>query len=73
MSEAASSIKVQSWPWSSQIGFKNIYQRDLKNQKLIFDIKRQLNWYNHPFDICLNPLVVCKEGWCVGLGQRAVA
>ena len=25
------------------------------------------------FDICLNPLIMCKEGWCVGLGQEGVA
>ena len=37
-------------------------QRDFKNQKLIFDRKRHLNWSNHPFDICLNPLIMCKEG-----------
>ena len=27
---------------------------DLKDEKLIFDRKQQLNWQNHPFDICLN-------------------
>ena len=41
---------------------------DLKDEKLIFDRKQQLNWQNHPFDICLN-----KEGWLVGLGQEGVA
>ena len=34
--------------------------RDLKNQKLIFDI-------------CLNPLIMCKAAECVGLGQEGVA
>ena len=29
---------------------------DLKNQKFILDIKRQLNWCNHPFDILLKPI-----------------
>ena len=37
---------------------------------MIFDRKQQLI---HPFDICLNPLIMCKEGWCVGLGQKGVA
>ena len=50
-----------------------ISQRYLKNKKLIFDIKQYLNWYNHPFDTCLNLLIMCKEGWCVGLGQEEVA
>ena len=39
---------------------------------MIFDINRQLNWYNHPFDICCHPLDMCKEGWCVGLGKEGV-
>ena len=39
---------------------------------MIFDINRQLNWYNHPFDICCHLLVMCKEGWCVGLGKEGV-
>ena len=25
-----------------------------------------------PFDICLNPLIMCKEGWCVGFGHEGV-
>ena len=33
---------------------------DFKNQKLIFDI-------------CLNPLIMCKEGWCLGLGRESGA
>ena len=45
---------------------------NLKSQKLIFDRKRQLNWCNHPFDICLKPLIMCKEGWCVRVGQELV-
>ena len=45
----------------------------LKNQKSIFDVKWHLNWYNHPFDICLNPLIMSKEGWFVRLGQEEVA
>ena len=48
-------------------------QKDLINQKLIFDINQHLNCYNHPFDICLNPLIMSKEGWFVGLGQGEVA
>ena len=44
--------------------------KGLKNQKLMFDIKWHLNWYNHIFDIYLNPLIMCKKGWCVGLGQE---
>ena len=47
--------------------------KGLKNRKLTFDIKWHLNWYNHTFDICLNPLITCKKGLCVGLGQEEVA
>ena len=25
------------------------------------------------FDICLNQLIMCKEGWCVALGQEGIA
>ena len=37
-----------------------------------FLIENELNWKNRPFDICLNLLIMCKEGWLVGLGQEGV-
>ena len=40
---------------------------------MIFDGKRQLNWYNHPFDIRLNRLIVCKKGWYAGLGKEELS
>ena len=29
-----------------------------------------MNWYNHIFNIFLNPLIMCMEGWFVGSGQE---
>ena len=40
---------------------------------MIFDRKRHWSGKNHPFDICLNSLIKCTEGWCVGLGLEGVA
>ena len=37
---------------------------------MIFDRQQQVNWYNHPFDICLNQLTMCKKSWCDGLERE---
>ena len=42
----------------------------IKESKIDFDINQHLNWYNYLFDICLNTLIISKEGWFVGLGQE---
>ena len=52
-----------------KISHKGIYK--IKNRFLIKN--QHLNWYNHLFDICLNPLIISKEGWFVGLRQEEVA
>ena len=39
---------------------------------MTFDRKRKLDWWNRPFDTCFNLLIICKEGWSVGLGQEGI-
>ena len=58
---------------SHKLNLIYLYIKGFKKSKLIIDIKQHLNWFNHLFNICLNPLIMCKEGWCVGLGQEEVA
>ena len=58
---------------SHKLNLIYLYIKGFKKSKLIIDIKQHLNWFNHLFNICLNPLIMCQEGWCVGLGQEEVA
>ena len=44
----------------------HLFVKGFKNQKLIFDGKRQFNWKNHNFDICLKPLILCNERYSTG-------
>ena len=42
--------------------------KGFKKSKIAFDRKRQLNWRNYLFDVCLTHLIMCKKGWCVRFG-----
>ena len=51
----------------------NLFVKAIKRLKTDFDRKRQLNWWNHPFAICLNQgrFVgwIRAVGGCVRVGE----
>ena len=50
-----------------------MFVKRLKKSSIDFLQKATVGLVKPPFDICLNWLIMCKEGWCVGLGQVGIA
>ena len=48
---------------------KLLFQRDLKNHKFLIEGNSWTVKTTLLINICLNLIIMCKEGWCVELGQ----
>ena len=47
-----------------------MFVKGFEKSKIDFRKRATVEVVKSPFDICLDPLVMCKEGWSLGLGRR---